>query len=83
MGERQRGGDWKKAKMEWPPIKHTSNLNMTRLKDTDLFTVLFLSHNFSFNFTFYSSTCHFSYLLLIDVKIIFSYLLLIDSFMRI
>ncbi|XP_057476869.1 uncharacterized protein LOC130764582 [Actinidia eriantha] len=39
MGERQREGDWKKAKMEWPPIKPKPNLNMTRLKDTYLFTV--------------------------------------------
>ncbi|XP_057488852.1 uncharacterized protein LOC130774820 [Actinidia eriantha] len=39
MGERRRGGDGRKAKMEWPPIKPKSNLNITRLKGTDLFTV--------------------------------------------
>ncbi|KAL6952310.1 hypothetical protein U1Q18_044990 [Sarracenia purpurea var. burkii] len=43
MGERKKGEDGKKAKMEWPPIKPKSNLNVTRLKDTDLFTQV---HNF-------------------------------------
>ncbi|KAH7855591.1 hypothetical protein Vadar_026553 [Vaccinium darrowii] len=39
MGERKKEEDGKKAKIEWPPIKPKSNLKITRLKDTDLFTV--------------------------------------------
>ncbi|PSS33142.1 Isopentenyl-diphosphate delta-isomerase [Actinidia chinensis var. chinensis] len=39
MGESRREGDGRKAKMEWPPIKPKSNLSITRLKDTDIFTV--------------------------------------------
>ncbi|KAE9464929.1 hypothetical protein C3L33_03160, partial [Rhododendron williamsianum] len=39
MGERRGEEDGKKTKMEWPPIKPKSNLRITRLKDTDLFTV--------------------------------------------
>ncbi|KAI8564716.1 hypothetical protein RHMOL_Rhmol03G0203100 [Rhododendron molle] len=39
MGERRKEEDGKKTKMEWPPIKPKSNLKITRLKDTDLFTV--------------------------------------------
>ncbi|GFY83256.1 2-oxoglutarate (2OG) and Fe(II)-dependent oxygenase superfamily protein [Actinidia rufa] len=35
--ERKRGTG-KKTRLEWPAIKPKSNLNMTRLKDTDLFT---------------------------------------------
>ncbi|XP_057473677.1 uncharacterized protein LOC130762058 isoform X2 [Actinidia eriantha] len=38
LGERKRGTG-KKTRLEWPAIKPKSNLNMTRLKDTDLFTV--------------------------------------------
>ncbi|GMP24301.1 hypothetical protein CsSME_00001614 [Camellia sinensis var. sinensis] len=40
MGERKKGQEnGKKTKLEWPPIKPKFNLNITRLKDTDLFTV--------------------------------------------
>ncbi|KAF7131980.1 hypothetical protein RHSIM_Rhsim09G0195200 [Rhododendron simsii] len=40
MGERRtKEGDGKKTRTEWPTVKPKSNLSITRLKDTDLFTV--------------------------------------------
>ncbi|THG19824.1 hypothetical protein TEA_028913 [Camellia sinensis var. sinensis] len=46
MGERKKGQEnGKKTKLEWPPIKPKFNLNITRLKDTDLFTGFLLGVN--------------------------------------
>ncbi|KAK3016908.1 hypothetical protein RJ639_006513 [Escallonia herrerae] len=42
MGDRKKGGEIKKKRTEWPLIKPKAKLQITRLKDNDLFTV----HNF-------------------------------------
>ncbi|CAI9774997.1 unnamed protein product [Fraxinus pennsylvanica] len=39
MGERKKARPNKKSKTEWPSIKPKSNLQITRLKDNDLFTI--------------------------------------------
>lgn len=45
MGERTKEGDGKKTRTELPTVKPKSNLYITRLKDTDLFTVSSFSYS--------------------------------------